>query len=237
MERLKLLPRTTQMIIDTVGIKLTLELVREFGGSSFAVPAEHLSGSVYHALKHILGNQTRPLMKVFRGQDLIIPSDLDEIESAYLERLTQSEQFYDEISKYSEILPESGKELVEVIGMRNAIEVIKKYGGNTMLITNAKDSYAYQDLRSILDESTVAKIVQHYQGTRLYIPRCFEAMVKIRNVEFWKAVEKLIIDLGISQERAIFLLGPRFGITYRQAFNIKKEMNAEREASKQQALI
>lgn len=236
MEKLKLLPQTTRLMLDTIGIKLTLELVKAFGGSSFAVPSDHLTGSVYNALSPILGEQTRKLMEVFRGEDLIIPSNNEEIEDTYLEAITDSSAFFDSLLDYQEILPATAKELVEVVGIKDAIELIKKYGGNTMLITGAKHSYAYQDLAEVLSADKIEKIRSHYKHTRLYIPKCEEAMVMIRNTEFWKAVEKLIIDLRISQERAIFLLGPRFGITYRQAFNIKKDMNTVKE-NKQQALI
>lgn len=236
-EKLKLLPRTTRVIIDTIGIKLTLNLVKEFGGTSFAVPADHLTGSVYNALNPILKNQTRVLMEAFRGKNLIIPASQDEIEEIYLSVITDNEQFYESLNKYQDILPASAKEIVEVVGIKDAIELIKKYGGTTMIITNLESSYAYQDLSTVLAAEQVEKVIKHFSGTRLYIPKCDEAMIRIRNEQFWKAVEKLIIDLSVSQERAIFLLCPQFGITYRQAFNIKKEMQTVKEDSKQQALI
>ncbi len=236
MEKLKLLPETTRLMLNTIGIKKTLELVEAFGGSSFAVPEDHLTGSVYNALSSILGENTRALMEIFRGKDLVIPHNHEEIEETYLEAITDSSDFFNALLDYQEILPATAKELVEVIGIKDAIELIKRYGGNTMLITCVKHSYAYQDLAEVLSAEKIEKIKNHYKHTRLYIPKCEEAMIMIRNREFWKAVEKLIIDLRISQERAIFLLGPRFGITYRQAFNIKKEMSTVRE-SKQQALI
>lgn len=119
------------------------------------------------------------------------------------------------------ILPESMQEIVDIIGITAAVQLVKNHGGTGMLIPKInKPCRAYADLVIAVGTADAAKLMQHFRGTFIYIPRCDKALRELRDNAFVAAVSDIIILKKISQDRAFFELCPKFKITMRTAFHI-----------------
>lgn len=136
----------------------------------------------------------------------------------------------DYLAQYEAELPETAQEIIAVIGLSDTLKLVKKYGGNMLLIPKVKhNGNAIAHLVDAIGEASAFKLVEHFRGTTLYLPKCEAALRKHRNDSFFRAVDAYITEHKTSQDQAFFALCPSFGITYRTAFYIMKRRKMEKK--------
>lgn len=140
---------------------------------------------------------------------------------------------YEKLAHYQDELPETAKELIEVIGLNDTLKLVRKYGGTHLLIPKVRhNSNAISYLVDVIGEKQAFKLIEHYRGTTIYLPKCDKAVRSLRNAEFFKAVDSYIQMHKASQDEAFFKLCPQFNITYRMAFYIIKAEKIKKEIKK-----
>ena len=128
---------------------------------------------------------------------------------------------HSELENNLDLLPQTMQDIVDIIGIVPAIELVKHYGGVGLLIPKSGEKgQAERDLVVVIGNEATSKLMKHYRGDIVYVPKCEQALRVIRDKNFRKAVNNLIIEKKISQDRAFFELCPAFNITTRTAFNI-----------------
>ena len=84
-----------------------------------------------------------------------------------------------------EKLPESARELIEVIGLNATIDLIKDYPGDELKIPTMINgaSRVWEQLVESIGPQDAEKLVARYKGTMLYVPTCRMALLAHRNRE------------------------------------------------------
>jgi len=137
---------------------------------------------------------------------------------------------YDQLADYEDYLPETAKNILDVIGIVDTIKLVRKHGGNQLLIPKVRHcGNAINYLVDVIGEASAFKLIEHFRGDRLYLPRCDHALRKLRNDQFVQAVDDYVIEHKATQDQALFALCPQFGITYRSAFYIIKNNKVEKK--------
>lgn len=137
---------------------------------------------------------------------------------------------YDQLADYEAYLPETAKSILDVIGIVDTIKLVRKYGGNPLLIPKVRHcGNAINYLVDVIGEASAFQLIEHFRGERIYLPRCDYALRKLRNDQFVQAVNDYVIEHKASQDQALFALCPQFGITYRSAFYIMKNNKVEKK--------
>jgi len=80
-----------------------------------------------------------------------------------------------------EFFPNSIQELADVIGLHNALALVKAYGGTRLAVP--KLPATKPDLLSLLGEDSYKTLARSYGGETLEIPRCAKLMTLARDIE------------------------------------------------------
>ncbi|MDL2266786.1 hypothetical protein LJC46_02210 [Desulfovibrio sp. OttesenSCG-928-G15] len=94
-------------------------------------------------------------------------------------------EYLDALAKYEHLLPPEGREISRVIGVTAMIALVKAVGGTTMIIPKAygvKPPASYTLLVDFIGETAADKLCRHYGGFKVYIPKCEDALRRLRNV-------------------------------------------------------
>lgn len=117
------------------------------------------------------------------------------------------------------LLPATVIEIAELIGLPNALILCEHLGGLEFLVPVDKTQQNAQLLVSLIGKTATMAIIEHFSGGRIYIPRCHDYMIAIRNQSFVDAVHGMM-EKGVKQKQAIQQLAPQFGFTERWAYEI-----------------
>jgi Mor family transcriptional regulator len=77
------------------------------------------------------------------------------------------------------LLPDSLQTLIRVIGMPTALLLVKRCPGTTVDVPKRQSrlgEIGYEKLSELVGAEVVDRMVQHFGGDRLYIPKCNQAM-------------------------------------------------------------
>jgi alcohol dehydrogenase YqhD (iron-dependent ADH family) len=110
------------------------------------------------------------------------------------------------------LLPKSCREMLDVIPLEAVFAFVAQYGG-TVLYFNEKDD-EFNQLVQILGQDTAQKLVSHYRGESLEIPRLHDLSIHIRNQDIVKQH---------AEGMAVNTLARTHKITRRQVFRILKQ--------------
>ncbi|PPA30452.1 mor transcription activator family protein [Aeromonas jandaei] len=128
-----------------------------------------------------------------------------------------------ELAELEELLPESAKALVHVLGYAATAKLINRFGGVTL---SAKSGAAKERsggvhalLRDVLTAEEINTLIAYLGADQFYIPRCDIALRQLRNARFVAAVSERQAT-GISIRRAMAELCPQFGISDRVGWNL-----------------
>lgn len=127
------------------------------------------------------------------------------------------------------LLPDSIREMAEVIGLPATMRVVDALGG--LSVDFPSDPQAMLPLtveqqRQVLGDKVLCQLSTYFAGEKLYIPRCETALRAVRNQQFIDNVAEIIED-GYSMTSAIMQLCPKYKISDRTAWKILSKKNTQ----------
>lgn len=86
---------------------------------------------------------------------------------------------FEEVEVY---LPDTVKEMVEVIGLPAVVALVKSFGGTGFYLT--RNGLDYERVVSAIGEELAKKLTEYYQAAYFYLPKCEVALRVLRNRAF-----------------------------------------------------
>jgi hypothetical protein len=82
-------------------------------------------------------------------------------------------------------LPKTARDLVDLIGLDATIDLVKMFGGDELHIPEVVDgtSRLWPVLVEAAGRAAAVSLVEHFAGTRVYVPMCRAALLTLRNRE------------------------------------------------------
>ncbi|WNS83254.1 Mor transcription activator family protein [Neisseria sp. DTU_2021_1001991_1_SI_NGA_ILE_055] len=126
-----------------------------------------------------------------------------------------------DLSRVQHLLPESMIEIVDVIGIKAAIELVKAIGGARFKFGRGRrDTERLNILFSAIGEPKTHALLKVFGGEDLYVPRCEEALRELRNEQFCMEFRDLTENQGVSRLMAMSRLCPKYQISERTGYTI-----------------
>ena len=117
-------------------------------------------------------------------------------------------------------LPKNVLELVRVLGHGRAMDLVREFGGQEIVIPASDASDTWAALAECIGEKGARKLCIHFMpGTRLYIAKCTAALRDDRNRQIIERYEALLRD-GHTGTGAVSVLVRESRLSYRQLENI-----------------
>lgn len=116
-------------------------------------------------------------------------------------------------------------ELVELIGLPAAIELIRAKGGTSFSVPlgiTLRGQEQREKLVQIIGREQATKLIGRYGGTTLYIPTCRQAFVDTRDRNINLERDELARE-GLSERALVSVLAVRHGLSDRQIWRILKK--------------
>ena len=121
-------------------------------------------------------------------------------------------------------LPESMRQIAEVIGLDGAEKLVRSIGGARFKFGKGRQNTARMKLlHKALGKEDAEKLAAVFGGDELYIPRCTVQLRKVRNRRFRAAFMALTEGGETSKAMALTELCPQFGLSHRTADKILAE--------------
>lgn len=136
-------------------------------------------------------------------------------------------------------LPDVVLELIDLIGYPATEDLVKRLGGITFPIVKAMRLSGCDRLQLLIDsvgKDNADKIIHRFGGEELYIPKCDKAFIKLRNQQFLEEVSMKLHN-GVSLQWAFIELCPKYGITERLGYQLRKQMSTGWGEQNQQSLF
>lgn len=133
------------------------------------------------------------------------------------------------LREYAHLLPESGQELVALIGLDATLALVTKLGGTSFPVPHGKNQSGqarYAILKEACGEEAAALLVDQYKGTKLYIPNCNDTLRRIRNIAMIREYTARL-DAGESANTIIADLAPRYRLADRNIWDIVNKTTVE----------
>ena len=131
-------------------------------------------------------------------------------------------------------LPESMRQIAEVIGLDGAEKLVRSIGGARFKFGKGRQNTARMKLlNKAVGAADAAKLAAVFGGDELYIPRCSVQLRLVRNRRFRAAFAALTDGGKTSKAMALTELCPQFGLSHRTADKIL----AEREVAATQGSL
>lgn len=115
-------------------------------------------------------------------------------------------------------LPESVKEIVEVIGLPDTEKLVKAFGGCSFQFARSGSYFAR--LKNVLGQDVAIKLQRYMGGCEVYIPRCETALRILRNQRLYADFCQLTELDELSGSLAILKLCPKYNISDRTAWEV-----------------
>lgn len=136
---------------------------------------------------------------------------------------------HDELAQLDNLLPESAKALIHVLGYAATTKLINRFGGVTLAAKSGaareRSGGVHAMLRDVLSDEESQKLIAYLGADQFYIPRCDAALRQLRNARFIAALAEQQSQ-GLSLRQAMALLCPEFGISDRQGWKLISEKMA-----------
>ena len=121
-------------------------------------------------------------------------------------------------------LPESVRQIAEVIGLDGAEKLVRSIGGARFKFGKGRQNTARMKLlHKAVGAADAEKLAAVFGGDELYIPRCSAQLRKVRNRRFRAAFAALTNGGKTSKAMALTELCPQFGLSHRTADKILAE--------------
>ena len=121
-------------------------------------------------------------------------------------------------------LPESMRQIAEVIGLDGAEKLVRSIGGARFKFGKGRQNTARMKLlHKAVGAADAEKLAAVFGGDELYIPRCSAQLRLVRNRRFRAAFMALTDGGKTSKAMALTELCPQFGLSHRTADKILAE--------------
>ncbi|CAG9412246.1 MULTISPECIES: hypothetical protein [Providencia] len=122
------------------------------------------------------------------------------------------------LERLENLLPDSAKQLIDVMGYSATSRLISRFGGVTVSGISGEAAErtggVHRLFREVLSEDECQKLLHYIGKMAFYIPRCEDAFRQLRNQRFIKELLKLT-EQGSSRRQAMALLCPKYGFSDR----------------------
>ena len=126
-----------------------------------------------------------------------------------------------DLSRFRHLLPETMVQIVDVIGVKASLDLVKAIGGARFKFGKGKnDTPRLNMLFSAIGEEQTYALLRVFGGEELYVPRCEEALRELRNEQFRHDFFYLTERQGMSRLMAMSALCPRYKISDRTGYTI-----------------
>lgn len=126
-----------------------------------------------------------------------------------------------DLSRVRHLLPETMVQIVDTIGVKAALDLVKAIGGARFKFGKGKnDTPRLNMLFTAIGEEKTYELLRVFGGEELYVPRCEEALRELRNEQFRSEFFDLTERQGVSRLMAMSALCPRYQISDRTGYNI-----------------
>lgn len=126
-----------------------------------------------------------------------------------------------DLSRVRHLLPETMVQIVDTIGVKAALDLVKAIGGARFKFGKGKnDTPRLNMLFTAIGEEKTYELLRVFGGEELYVPRCEEALRELRNEQFRSEFFDLTERQGMSRLMAMSALCPRYQISDRTGYNI-----------------
>ena len=140
-----------------------------------------------------------------------------------------------DLSRVRHLLPETMVQIVDTIGVKAALDLVKAIGGARFKFGKGKnDTPRLNMLFTAIGEEKTYELLRVFGGEELYVPRCEEALRELRNEQFRSEFFDLTERQGLSRLMAMSALCPRYQISDRTGYNI---VGSRTQAADQQHLF
>lgn len=130
---------------------------------------------------------------------------------------------HEELGQLDDLLPESAKALIHVLGYAATSKLINRFGGVTLTAKSGaareRSGGVHALLREVLSDEESQKLIAYLGAEQFYIPRCDAALRQLRNARFVAAVAERQ-ESGLSIRQAFAALCPQFGISDRLGWEL-----------------
>ncbi len=120
-------------------------------------------------------------------------------------------------------LPAVAQELAEAVGLPKALRLVETLGGTTFPVPKRETKQGelrFAVLSDVVGVEAAEVLVRRYGSTDLYIPKCAEAMRRLRDAAICREYDTLI--QSTSGNEAVQRLARSHRLSDRQIFNILK---------------
>lgn len=128
----------------------------------------------------------------------------------------------DTLREYAQLLPDTGRDLVELIGLDATLSLVEALGGSTFPVPHRKNPEGekrHSLLEKLCGEVAALELCKRYGGTKLYVPNCKKALIRIRNIGMiHEFVERKAA--GESANSIIADMAPRYKLADRNIWHI-----------------
>jgi Mor family transcriptional regulator len=123
-------------------------------------------------------------------------------------------------------LPSTAQAIAGLIGLPKAARLVEAFGGTTFPVPVGEKRkiglMRRAALAEVIGEEEAHKIIQHFGGQELYIPRCAKALRVSRDTALIKDFDQLCKD-GYSANEACNDLALKYRLSNRRIYDILKQ--------------
>ncbi|GAB6127327.1 Mor transcription activator family protein [Humidesulfovibrio idahonensis] len=123
-----------------------------------------------------------------------------------------------------EQLPVMARELAAAIGLRQAMRLVDALGGTTFPVPKRETKQGelrFNTLAHVIGPAAAEVLVRRYGSTDLYIPRCADALRRVRDTAICREYDRLIQTMSGNQ--AVQRLARANSLCDRRIFDILKQ--------------
>lgn len=135
-----------------------------------------------------------------------------------------------DLSLVDDSLPEQAQKLAGIIGYQGVLQVISRIPGTSWEFPKLKgaegaefsDTSVFLELEEAIGSRELAvRMCKFYSGEKAYIPKCSDALRRLRNIAIHREAEDLL-KKGLTMNRAVRKISVTFGVSDRWVWEILK---------------
>ena len=127
-----------------------------------------------------------------------------------------------ELDSVTHLLPDSVKEMIDLIGMPKTLILIDRLGGTTWPFsknTSKLGRLRYDVIAELVGVEAADKLTQRFGGDVFAIPKCEFAVRELRNRNLRNQFDALVSQ-GLGSNQAVSILAKQFALTDRHVWRI-----------------
>lgn len=130
-----------------------------------------------------------------------------------------------DIAQVEALLPRQILDIAGAVGMPTAMRLVEELGGTSWEFakgSNRNGLIRVAALADLLGEEAASKLTRHLGGEKIYIPRCADALRRLRDLKIHREFEAEIRK-GASANAAVAALAREFKLSDRWVWEILKQ--------------